>query len=124
MPLWLMPKVVELKRRTKGVAVTFPQCRLGGHFQKWTTLLASPRAAARLERLAELECTHERHARVAEGEAAKQAAEYPAQMAEMIAAAALDEAPPRLTQALATLEQQSSWRAASRSTASCRAKTI
>ena len=99
-PLWLMPRIVALRRRTKGVEVTFPQCRMGGHFQKWTTLLASPRAAARLAPLTSLECTHERHARVAEGEAAKQAAEYPARLAETIAAAALDEEPPRLTQAL------------------------
>ena len=42
-PLWLMPAIVALKEKTDGAAVTFPQCRLGGPFQKWTTLLASPR---------------------------------------------------------------------------------
>lgn len=99
-PLWLMPGIERLKRRTKGIAVTFPQCRLGGSFQKWTTLLASPRAAGRLAHLGLLECTHQSHSRVAVGHAATQAAEYPALMAETMAAAALDEEAPKLTQQL------------------------
>ena len=99
-PLWLMPAVAHLREHTGGTEVTFPQCRLGGSFQKWTTLLASPGAAVHLVALGELECTHAEHARVAEGSAAKEAAEYPALMADIVAAAALRQRPPQLTEDL------------------------
>ena len=99
-PIWLMPAIIELREASGAECITFPQCRLGGQFQKWTTLMASPRAAQRLAHLGHLECTHQSHARVAMGQAVTQAAEYPALMAETIAAAALDVEAPKLTQRL------------------------
>ena len=41
--------------------MTFPQCALGGVFQKWTTLLYSVGLEPSLRSLGELRCDHERH---------------------------------------------------------------
>ena len=88
-PIWLMQEITELQEATSSTLVTFPQCRLGGDFQKWTTLLATPAAAAKLQWLGELQCTHGKHARVAKGEAARDAAVYPPRLCRALVRAAL-----------------------------------
>ena len=48
--------------------LTFPQCALGGDFQKWTSIMAAGSRAAQLQALGDLTCEHKGgHARVAEG---------------------------------------------------------
>ena len=66
-PLWLMPCMKALAKETKAIRLTFPQCALGGDFQKWTALMAAGPRAQQLEALAALRCVHSKHARVAEG---------------------------------------------------------
>ena len=67
-PLWLMPCMRSLTVKTRAVMLTFPQCALGGDFQKWTSLLVAGPRASQLQALGELTCTHGgKHARVAEG---------------------------------------------------------
>ena len=67
-PLWLMPCMRSLAVKTRAVMLTFPQCALGGDFQKWTSLLVAGPRASQLQALGELTCTHGgKHARVAEG---------------------------------------------------------
>lgn len=68
-PLWLMPAVQELQADTDAHLITFPQCALGGQFQKWTTLMVAGPAAGALQPLDGLRCDHHkaRHTRVAKG---------------------------------------------------------
>ena len=93
-PLWLEQAMLTLERRTGARPIHFPQCALGGAFQKWTTLLCSPDAAARLEpSLGGLQCMHKSHEVVAAGYDAlgrptgPRAAAYPAGMHDVLAAA-------------------------------------
>ena len=51
-----LPSILELERRTGARRVDLAQCACGGPFQKFTTLLASPRLAERLEWLGLLRC--------------------------------------------------------------------
>ena len=66
-PLWLMPCMRQLATATKPVWLTFPQCAMGGDFQKWTVLMAAGPRAEQLQALGRLTCTHEKHKRVAQG---------------------------------------------------------
>ena len=66
-PLWLMHCMRELARETQPLWLTFPQCAFGGLFQKWTTLMAAGPRANQLMALGQLECTHDKHERVAMG---------------------------------------------------------
>ena len=45
-PLWLQPCIKKLKAATRADYVHLPQCSLGADFQKWTSLLCSPRVRA------------------------------------------------------------------------------
>ena len=47
-PLWLQPCIKDLIAATRADFVHLPQCALGADFQKWTSLLCSPRVRARL----------------------------------------------------------------------------
>ena len=67
-PLWLEPVMVRLQQRFAALQLHFPQCFFGSPFQKWTTLLASPGAAALLAPgLARAVCLHARHEQRARG---------------------------------------------------------
>ena len=48
--------------------VTFPQCALGGQYQKWTSLLFSVELEPSLSHLRKLTCTHSSHAKQAAGQ--------------------------------------------------------
>lgn len=91
-PLWLMPEVQRLQHDTGATLIQFPQCTLGLEWQKWTALLCSPGAAARLQYLSELRCTHT-HSQAAGGYDAQgqpvgpRAARYPDLMLQALAAA-------------------------------------
>ena len=90
-PLWLHPTMVALRADLGLRAVTFPQCALGGQFQKWTTLWYTPRLHGVLHTLSACTCRHTSHAEVAHGRGLRgrwhsaEAAAYPAQMNEVIA---------------------------------------
>ena len=87
-PLWLQPCIMKLKAATRADYVHFPQCSLGANFQKWTSLLCSPRVHARLRpRLAGACCDHEpgSHKFTARGANSKQSAAYPKDMNSVIA---------------------------------------
>ena len=77
-------------------AVTFPQCALGGRFQKWTTLWYTPRLHGVLHALSACACQHSSHAKIAHGRGLRgrwhsaEAAAYPAQMNNVIADAMED----------------------------------
>ena len=61
-PMWQLPEVQQMQRRTGGVPVHFPQCAFeGALFQKWTTLLVSSGLAAGAAWLGRLRCTHDSH---------------------------------------------------------------
>ena len=67
-PLWLMPCMRSLAAETGAIMLTFPQCALGGDFQKWTSIMTGGPRAAQLQALGDLTCEHKGgHARVAEG---------------------------------------------------------
>ena len=57
--------LVELAGERWTRSVDFPQCMLGGEYQKWTTLLYSVDLEPRLAPLGELRCTHSVHAKQA-----------------------------------------------------------
>ena len=88
--LWMHSEVLPLVAERWTRTVTFPQCALGGVFQKWTTLLYTCDLEPFLRPLGELTCTHERHAEQAAGldEEGKwrsaSAAAYPPQMNAML----------------------------------------
>ena len=97
-PLWRMPAMINMKRDLNLHAVSFPQCALGGRFQKYTTLWFTARLAPVLNTLNACTCTHDKHAEVAKGmnQARKwrsaEAAAYPAQMNTTLADAAIEAA--------------------------------
>jgi hypothetical protein len=79
-PLWLMPAVRRLARTAGAALLSFPQCRLGGDFQKWTSVLVTGALRDGLRSWGALRCTHGTHARQAVGAAARAAQEYPRRM--------------------------------------------
>ena len=91
-------EVLELERLTGARRVDIAQCSLGGKFQKFTTLLASPRLAAQLEWLSRQRCArcdayveHEEQAsgRFTDGSSRAEASgAYPSYMCWAMAAAA------------------------------------
>jgi len=90
-PLWLEPTMRRLQDITDAQQLHLAQCYFGSPFQKLTTLLASPGAAALLAPgLARAVCLHERHESVARGYDAAggsnsiKAAAYPAGMHEFL----------------------------------------
>ena len=84
--LWMhrLVKALAAERWTR--TVTFPQCALGGAFQKFTTLLFSVDLERHFSYLGDLRCTHERHAKQARGRdpdgkwRSAEAAAYPSAM--------------------------------------------
>jgi len=91
-PLWLYPAIQSLQQRTGGSTCTFAQCTLGADYQKYTTLLYSPRLQPWLSRWDDRRCTHHRHAKVAGGSqssdgkwASRKSAAYPAAMNDGVA---------------------------------------
>ena len=83
--LWMHPLVKELKLERWTRSVSFPQCALGGEFQKWTTLLFSVGFETPLRELGSLRCDHALHPKQASGLAdgkwrSAEAAAYPAGM--------------------------------------------
>ena len=87
-PLWLQPCIKKLKAATRAEYVHLPQCSLGADFQKWTSLLCSPRVRARLQqRLGSPRCVCEpgSHPFTARGDFSKQSAAYPKAMNSAIA---------------------------------------
>ena len=93
-PLWLMPSVRDARKDLGLRSVTFPQCGLGGRFEKFTTLWYSPSMAPTLDVLHACTCRHGSHGEVARGKdrhkrwISAEAAAYPAQMNELLAKAA------------------------------------
>ena len=92
-----LPELLALERDTGAVRINFAQCALGSKYQKFTTLLCSPRLAAQLVGLQGACCSrclaHLPHAerargRFADGSSrAAAAAAYPSEMCRAIAAA-------------------------------------
>lgn len=91
-----MPNMQRMKRELGLREVTFPQCALGGKFQKMTTLWYSPVLRKTLDNLHMCVCKHDRHAEVARGQnqdrrwKSAEAAAYPAQMNQLLATAMND----------------------------------
>ena len=91
--LWMHPEVDALAAEAWSHMVTFPQCALGGEYQKWTSLLFSSDLLPVIGPLANLKCTHARHKKQAVGKdeegkwRSAQAAAYPAEMNARLAAA-------------------------------------
>ena len=65
--LWMHKLVRGLRAERWTREVSFPQCALGGEFQKWTTFLYSEDLHSVLSKLGDLGCSHIRHAEVAIG---------------------------------------------------------
>jgi len=92
-----LPALLELERATRAVRIDFAQCACGGRFQKFSTLLCSPRIGAELAWLAQLRCgrcdAYEEHEEQARGafpdgsSRAAAAAAYPSELARAMAAA-------------------------------------
>ena len=81
--LWDMRRVRELRQQRSLTLMVVPQCAFGPGphgllFQKYTGLLLSRGAAARLADLRHVRCNHAKHAAVACGDDAPRAAAYPA----------------------------------------------
>jgi len=82
-PLWLMPAVCALIKRTSAKKVTFAMCAFGAPWQKATTLLYTAGFDSWLDVLRDRQCTHSTHAKLAGGEKTKagwnsnEAAAYP-----------------------------------------------
>ena len=82
-PLWLMPAVCALIKRTSAKTVTFAMCAFGAPWQKATTLLYTAGFDPWLDVLRNRRCTHSSHAKLAGGEKTKtgwnsnEAAAYP-----------------------------------------------
>ena len=91
--LFQMPEVGTYADSTNSSLVTFPMCALGLAAQKYTSVLATPAAAAVLAPLDGLQCTHGNHPARAygtlpEGSSASRAAgRYPASFSRVLAAA-------------------------------------
>ena len=98
-PLWLQPAIAAALRAAEAQLFTFAFCALGADVQKWTTVAACARFAARLGFLRHAGCPHgtRRHDQVASGrdekgeDRARLAGEYPALMCTGVARAAADE---------------------------------
>ena len=60
-PIWRLPEVDLLRRRTRAALATFPLCELGANVQKYTTLLFSAGFAPTLAALDGLRCSHSWH---------------------------------------------------------------
>ena len=92
-PMWLVPAVQQFQRVHHAAALHFPMCAFGSDYQKWTTLLCTPAAAALLEPgMRSRRCDHARHGVVAagygpNGPLAPAAARYPAGLHDFWAAA-------------------------------------
>ena len=92
-----MPEMLELERATGAARLDIAQCACGGRFQKFSTLLCSPRLAARLGWLTHLTCArcdaYEEHEERAAGRfpdgssRAAAAGAYPSELCRAIAAA-------------------------------------
>ena len=81
--LWDMRRVRELRQQRSLTLMVVPQCAFGPGphgllFQKYTGLLLSRGAAARLADLRHVRCNHAKHDAVACGDDAPRAAAYPA----------------------------------------------
>ena len=82
-PLWLMPAICALIKRTSAKTVTFAMCAFGAPWQKATTLLYTAGFDAWLDVLRERRCEHSTHAKLAGGEKTRsgwnsnEAAAYP-----------------------------------------------
>lgn len=70
-PLWLMPAVCALIKRTSAKSVTFEMCAFGAPWQKATTLLYTAGFDAWLDVLKDRQCEHSSHAKLAGGEKTK-----------------------------------------------------
>ena len=87
-PLWLQPCIKKLKAATRADYVHLPQCSLGADFQKWTSLLCSPRVHDRLQRVLPRSCDcKEGHVFTALGGFSKLSAAYPTAMNKLLAKA-------------------------------------
>ena len=94
-----LPELLALEAEVGAVRLDLAQCALGGRFQKFTTLLCSPRIAEQLRWMEQQRCSrcdaflpHEERARgrFADGSSrAAAAAAYPSEMCRGIAAAGL-----------------------------------
>ena len=88
--------MVAMRRELGLRAVTFPQCALGGDFQKWTTLWYSNGLRGQLDGLSVCACQHQGHRDIARGRGQRgewhsaEAAAYPTRMNEIIASAVKD----------------------------------
>ena len=92
-----LPSILDLEKDTGAVRVDIRQCALGGRFQKFTTLLCSPRVARELDFLTDLPCDrcdrYEEHEERATGvfpdgsSRAAAAAAYPSEMNRVLSAA-------------------------------------
>ena len=90
--LWDMRRVRELRATGELSMIVVPQCAFGPGphgmlFQKYTGLLVSRRAAARLSDLRHLRCNHRAHDELACGGNAVLAAAYPAALNDALVAA-------------------------------------
>ena len=90
--LWDMRRVRELRATGELSMIVVPQCAFGPGphgmlFQKYTGLLVSRRAAARLSDLRHLRCNHRAHDELACGDNAARAAAYPAALNDALVAA-------------------------------------
>jgi hypothetical protein len=65
--LWMHQLVRQLRNERWTREVSFPQCALGGTFQKWTTLLYSECLHPVLSKLGDFGCNHSAHQDVAVG---------------------------------------------------------
>ena len=98
--LWMHSAVRPLVKERWTRFVTFPQCALGGAFQKWTSLLYSEALHPMLASLGTLTCTHAAHAKSAAGRdpdgkwRSAEAAAYPAEMNAMLVHACVRAAAP------------------------------
>ena len=61
------PRMLAFVSRTGGILSSFPQCALGGKFQKWTTTIASPDLAPFAQIISSLSCCHDSHDQTAIG---------------------------------------------------------
>ena len=92
--LWNHPTMIRMKETLNLKSVTFPQCALGGKYQKWTTLWYSTDMANELNKLHICTCRRgHTHAEIARGRDERgkwrsaEAAAYPEQMNKTIARA-------------------------------------
>ena len=94
-PLWLMPAVQAFKKKSGAKLTTFAQCRFGGDFQKYTSLLVTPSLFKPLQSLDRMMCNHAdgTHSRQANGRLqngkwiSADASAWPAELNEKLASA-------------------------------------